>query len=93
MSLQRYLEVYEKNFGSIFGEKPAGPVWSYRDQTVFTTWEISFQKIESENKEAAELLLLCSFLHNEDIWEEMLRRGQNLGEDGRLNSLRLVSSN
>lgn len=84
MPLQTYMEVYEKHFGKIFKERPASPVWSYRDQTVFTTWEISFQAIKAENEAAADLLLLCSFLSNEDIWEEMLRRGQNLEEDGRL---------
>lgn len=85
MPLQRYMKVYEKNFRRIFGERPQSPVWTYRDQTVFTTWEISFEEIKAKNEEAAELLLLCSFLHNEDIWEEMLRRGQGLEEDGRFN--------
>lgn len=82
--LQTYLGLYEGNFRRIFGERP-NPLWSYRDQTVFTTWEISFQAIEEKNKESAELLSLCSFLHNEDIWEEMLRRGQRLTKNGMLN--------
>lgn len=87
MTLSQYMKIYENNFRNIFRNVPGGPVWSYRDQTVFTTWEISFQEIEAKNKESAELLLLCSFLHNEDIWEEMLRRGQKLGKDGK----RLIS--
>lgn len=83
--LQTYLELYEGNSQRIFGERPQNPLWSYRDQTVFTTWEISFQAIEEKNKKSAELLLLCSFLHNEDIWEEMLRRGQKLTKNGMFN--------
>lgn len=87
MSLPRYKEVYKRNFRNIFTSVPRSPGWSYRDQTVFTTWEISFQEIEGNNKESAELLLLCSFLHNEDIWEKMLLRGQKLEMDGK----RLIS--
>lgn len=87
MSLPRYKEIYKRNFRNIFTSVPRGPGWSYRDQTVFTTWEISFQEIEAKNKESAELLLLCSFIHNEDIWEKMLLRGQGLELDGK----RLIS--
>lgn len=82
MTLSQYMKIYKNNFRNIFRGVPGGPVWSYRDRTVFTTWEISFKEIEAKNKKSAELLLLCSFLHNEDIWEEMLRRGQELEKDG-----------
>lgn len=94
MSLSRYMKIYENNFSNIFRTVPGGPAWSYRDRTVFTTWEISFREIEAKSKASAELLLLCSFLHNEDIWEEMLRRGQRLGKDGkRLISRKFTSRN
>lgn len=80
--LEKYLEIYEINFRGVFSEKPSSSVWSYGDRSVFTTWEISFQAIKSENEEAADFLLLCSFLSNESIWEDMLRRGKQLEEDG-----------
>lgn len=51
-----------------------------------TTWEISFKAIKTDNKASAELLLLCSFLHNEDITEEMLRRGKELDNEGKSDS-------
>lgn len=37
-----------------------------------------------ENKASAHLLLLCSFLHNEDIKDKILRRGLELEENGKL---------
>jgi hypothetical protein len=84
LSLRRYLERFETNFDKLFGKKPPNSqVWRYRDDTVFTTWEISFRAIEEENKEAARLLLLCSFLSNNDIWYDMLCYGLEDSMDGK----------
>lgn len=71
-------------FRQTFWEKTPSYVWRYRDDTVFTTWEISFQAIEEENKDAAKLLLLCSFLSNNDIWYDMLCYGLEDSMDGKL---------
>ncbi|KAI5194016.1 hypothetical protein E4T38_09763 [Aureobasidium subglaciale] len=46
--------------------------WQY-SESVFTTWEISFQRLEKTQPRAAELLLLCAYLSNEDIEIELLR--------------------
>ena len=35
------------------------------------TWEISFEAIRKERPEAAELLLLCGFLANNDLFDAM----------------------
>jgi hypothetical protein len=50
-------------------------VWQYGKQTVFTTWEISFDAIKAENQAAAEVLLLWGFLSSEKIQTELLCRG------------------
>ena len=49
---------------------------------VYTTWEISFQSIKVKSPQAAELLLLCSFLSSENIPEEMLSTGLQLKRQG-----------
>lgn len=79
MTLTRYIRIYAKNFDKVFSEKPR---FSSYEKTLYTTWKISFDEIQSQNKAASELLQLCSFLSNEDIWEEMLRHGQGLDDDG-----------
>lgn len=84
ISFKSYIDVYEKNFRRILETRPHSLAWSYRDKTVFTTWEISFNSIMVENKASAHLLLLCSFLHNEDIKDKILRRGLELEENGKL---------
>jgi hypothetical protein len=48
---------------------------TYRDETVFTTWEISFAAINKTLPGAADLLLVCSFFANNDLWEELFRPG------------------
>ena len=44
-------------------------VWQYRDDTVFTTWEVSFNVL---GPAAQELLLLFGFLDNDSIPEELI---------------------
>lgn len=84
MTFARYAKVYRKNFARIFNQQPK--FGSYQERTLYTTWEISFREIERQDEGASKLLLLCSFLSNEDIWDEMLRRGLGLDEDGYVNS-------
>jgi hypothetical protein len=65
--LSSFLPLFEANFKSTLSKKPPTALWQYGERTVITTWEISFQAIQSEDPEAARLLLLCSFLSNDDI--------------------------
>ena len=65
----RYLRRFEGAFAEIAAKKPPRVVWQYRDDTVFTTWEVSFNAL---GPAAQELLLLFGFLDNESIPEELL---------------------
>ena len=65
----RYLHRFEGAFAEIAAKKPAKVVWQYRDDTIFTTWEVSFNAL---GPAAQELLLLFGFLDNESIPEELL---------------------
>ena len=73
--LKDYLPLFERNIKFMLSNKPTGNAWRYRNDTVFTTWEISFKAIQQINPKSAELLLICSFLSHEDIWEDLLERG------------------
>ena len=72
--LRTFLLLFETNFKTALGKKPPTAVWQYGEKTV-TTWEISFEAIQAEDPRAATLLLLCSFLNNEDIDIDFLSRG------------------
>lgn len=69
ISYSQYLERFESAFAKIAAKRPPKSVWQYREDTLFTTWEISFAALRPG---AQELLLLCGFLDNEDIWEGLL---------------------
>jgi hypothetical protein len=67
ISFQRYLSILGEGLKASMARDPE---WQWGQQTgsILTTWEISF---ESLSDPAKELLLLCGFLSNEDIPEEL----------------------
>jgi hypothetical protein len=73
--LHAFLPLFEENFESTLSKKPPSAVWQYGEETVITTWEISFKAVQDKDPEAAKLLLLCSFLSNDDISNDFLYRG------------------
>ncbi|KAJ6503124.1 hypothetical protein DFH09DRAFT_1289487 [Mycena vulgaris] len=69
-ALDGYLALYVENRDQLLTEKPAQSHDDYA-WTVYTTWNISFQKL---SKPAATILQLCSFLHHKGIFEEIFSR-------------------
>ena len=65
----KYLLRFESAFVEVTTKRPPTVVWQYRDDTVFTTWEVSFNAL---GPAAQELLLLFGFLDNEGIPEELI---------------------
>ncbi|KAJ7711364.1 P-loop containing nucleoside triphosphate hydrolase protein [Mycena metata] len=71
--LEGYLVLYHSNRAKLLSEKAAQSHDDYA-QTVFTTWQISFDQLSDL---AATLLQLCSFLHYTGISEEMFSTASN----------------
>ena len=65
----KYLVRFECAFAEVTAKKPPTVVWQYRSDTVFTTWEVSFNALSPA---AQELLLLLGFFDNQSIPEELL---------------------
>lgn len=77
IAYDQYLPRFNGAFAKIAGKRPPTSVWKYRrEDTIFTTWEISFSTLSTD---AQELLLLCGFWDNEDIWEGLLAPATELG--------------
>ena len=68
-TFSKYLLKFESAFTTVTANRPLGAVWQYRNDTVFTTWEVSFNAL---GPAAQELLLLFGFLDNGSIPEELL---------------------
>ena len=65
----KYLLRFESAFVAVTTKRPPAVIWQYRDDTVFTTWEVSFNAL---GPAAQELLLLFGFLDSESIPEDLL---------------------
>ncbi|KAJ5319311.1 uncharacterized protein N7506_012015 [Penicillium brevicompactum] len=77
-ALANYLDSYERNAKMLLRYRRFSGVWSNRNDSALTTWEVSFNAIKQESSEASDLLQLCGFLANSDIFEEMFRLGLQL---------------
>ena len=78
-SLDQYLKAYHTNASYLLSKGWKG---GKQDRSVFATWEISFDAIQNNSPNAAKLLLICGFLNNEDICEEILKRGMKVETHG-----------
>lgn len=82
-SFSRYLREFEESITQVFNNSP-GRLSGKHNRSLFAAWELSFEAIQTENPKAADLLLLCGYLDNKDIPEELLRRGLELPENGKI---------
>ncbi|KAK6353424.1 hypothetical protein TWF696_005389 [Orbilia brochopaga] len=67
-SFKEYLGCYHEAFKVAQSCKPRFG-WNYREDTAITTWEVSFAEIKKQDEQAASLLLVCSYLDPEEIFE------------------------
>ena len=70
--MAHYLDLFEKRQSELLER---GELSTEYPDTVATTWSISFQNVERENKPAAELLRLCAFFAPDDIPLKMIIEG------------------
>ncbi|KAF2219668.1 P-loop containing nucleoside triphosphate hydrolase protein [Elsinoe ampelina] len=71
VSFARYLQYYRSSWARLHNSGPR--ILTYEDRTLHTTWNISFDLILQQNPQAANLLVLCGFLDNNDIWYELVK--------------------
>jgi hypothetical protein len=72
-SLDVYLRDYRASWAKLQMRSPS--LISYRDRTLYTTWNISLEHIEIQSKSAGQLLRLFGYFDNHDIWYELLAAG------------------
>ena len=72
-SLADYLDLYARHRIELLAR--SGNLMLDYEETVMTTWSLSFQKIEQQSPAAAVILHVCAFLSSDAIPEELLTRG------------------
>jgi tetratricopeptide (TPR) repeat protein len=75
-SLASYQQIYQQHRADLLKER-RGSEQDHPDP-VATTWLLSFQRVETRNAAAAELLRLCAFLAPDALGEEILLQGRGI---------------
>ncbi|SLM35076.1 Tetratricopeptide-like helical domain, partial [Lasallia pustulata] len=72
-SLEDYLRHYRTSWLRLQQTSP--DLLSYEDRALYTTWNLSFKHIQSQNESAGNLLRLWAYFDNQDVWFQLLAAG------------------
>jgi len=73
VSFAKYLQQYEAKWKVIESIKELS---DYPSRTLYSTWDLSFARIQQQNARAANLLRFLAYLDHQDIWYDLLQGGQ-----------------
>ncbi|KND93937.1 Kinesin light chain [Tolypocladium ophioglossoides CBS 100239] len=74
-----YVQLYREQWEDLMRSHVAS-LMDYEQQSVATTWMVSFKAVEARSKNAVNLLLLWAFIDNNDLWHGLLRMASESGE-------------
>ncbi|KAE8309804.1 hypothetical protein BDV41DRAFT_580211 [Aspergillus transmontanensis] len=72
-TFQRYLQEYENRW-NIDPRRPV-KLQEYQERTLYTTWEISYNRLMKDDPEAAAMLRILAYFDNQSLWYELFRAG------------------
>ncbi|KAH8800725.1 hypothetical protein F5884DRAFT_757573 [Xylogone sp. PMI_703] len=72
-SFSEYLRLYEKSWLKLQTTSPL--LNSYEDRSLYTTWQITFDRIQQQNATSAQLLKLWAYFDRQDVWFELIQHG------------------
>ena len=75
MTLSDYLRLYKASWLKLQTTSP--PLESYEDRSLYTTWQITFDRIQQQNPASASLLKLWAYFDRQDVWFELLRHANS----------------
>ena len=73
----KYLDLYEASWLRLVAETPR--LRDYKNGSIQTTWMISYEHVCQDDATAGRLLQLWAYLHHQDVWYELFRRGHHGG--------------
>ncbi|MCJ1268875.1 hypothetical protein MMC22_008763 [Lobaria immixta] len=78
-SLETYLHYYKTAWRRLQQTSPE--LLSYEDRALYTTWDLSLKRIQTQNESAGKLLRLLAYFDNQDIWFQLLAAGRKAGPE------------
>ena len=78
-SFSDYLRLYEASWMKL--QRTSPQLTSYEDRTLYSTWQLSFDRVEQRNGLSAKLLRLWAYFDNQDLWFELLRHSDSEDPD------------
>ncbi|KAA6416359.1 MAG: Kinesin light chain [Lasallia pustulata] len=72
-SLEDYFHHYRTSWLKVQQTSPE--LLLYEDRALYTTWNLSFKHIQSQNESAGNLLRLWAYFDNQDVWFQLLAAG------------------
>ena len=72
VSYTEYLQLYRGSWRQLHKATPQLPAY---DQTLYSTWNVSYQYIQQQSSIAAMLLRQWAYFAKEDLWYELLENG------------------
>ena len=73
MTASKYLQHYNTSWLEL--QRTSPQLLSYEDQTIYSTWNMSYIHIRKEDMSAAKLLEFWAYFDNHDLWYDMLKAG------------------
>jgi tetratricopeptide (TPR) repeat protein len=70
-SFAEYLRLYEASWSKLQRTSPS--LSSYEDRSLYTTWQVTFDRIRKQNAASAQLLKLWAYFDKQDVWFGLLR--------------------
>jgi hypothetical protein len=77
-SFSDYLRFYKASWLKLQTTSPL--LNSYEDRTLYTTWQITFDRIQQQNRASAKLLKLWAYFDRQDLWFDLLRHANSADE-------------
>ncbi|KAK8900850.1 hypothetical protein QC760_010614 [Botrytis cinerea] len=78
-SFSDYLQLYKTSWLKLQTTSPQ--LDSYEDRTLYTTWQITFDRIQQQNPASVQLLRLWAYFHREDLWFDLLRHAKSIDDE------------
>ncbi|KAI1172528.1 kinesin light chain [Nemania sp. FL0916] len=70
-TFESYLRLYKDSWARLQSASPE--LGSYKDRTMYSTWQLTLDQIRKINPYSAELLRLWAYFDSQDIWLELLQ--------------------